>query len=117
MSDRTEISRRFPRIASHCTVLVRSLTRAGIEEFAHTTTLALGGCAIVTDEEVPLDSTLELLMTLDHQVVQARGRVVYGRSLGDGRHEIGLEFTNVDDDYRDLIEAFLKKVLVSSAAE
>ena len=117
MSNRPEDLRRFSRVSSHCTVLVRSLTQAGIEEFAHTKTLGLGGCAIVADEEVPLDTILELLMTLDHQVIQARGRVVYDRPMDDGRHEIGLEFTHVDDDYRDMIESFLKKALESSVVD
>lgn|GEM_PF-1174130 len=117
MTGPSEDSRRYPRVSSQCSVLVRSLAQVGIEEFAHTMTLGLGGCAIVTDESVPLESTLELLMTLDHQVVQARGRVVYDRPMEDGRREIGLEFTHVDDDYKELIESFLKKALESPVAD
>jgi PilZ domain-containing protein len=87
--------RRFPRIASHHAVLAKNL--AGVEEFGHTKTIAVGGCSFVADESLGVGSPLELLITVDGHVVSARARVVYEHDEADGRKEIGVEFASVDD--------------------
>ena len=103
--DELPTRRRFPRIASHHTVLARSLSD-GLEEFGQTKSIAVGGCSFVADESLGVGSPLELLLTVDGQVVSARARVVYELEE-EGRIEIGVEFASLDD--ANTIERLLTK--------
>src|SRR5216684_3353025 len=69
--------RRFPRIASNHAVLAKRLGADGLEEFGLTNTIAVGGCSFIADESLGVGSPLELLITVDGQVIHAKGRVVY----------------------------------------
>lgn len=96
MSEEQTSRRRFPRIASHHAVLAKASGRDGLEEFGQTKTIAVGGCSFIADEAFGAGSNLELLITVDGQVIKARGRVVYELDV-DGRKEIGVEFAGLDD--------------------
>ncbi len=89
--------RRFPRIASHHSVLLKRLGDE-MEGFAQTQTIALGGCSVVSNEPVGTGSTLELLIAAEGGVITARGRVVYENDLPDGRFELGVEFLDLSQD-------------------
>jgi c-di-GMP-binding flagellar brake protein YcgR len=93
-----EAQRRFPRIASHHSVMVTKLTD-GSEERGLTNTIALGGCGVITSDSIGMGNTVELLIAIDPQnVIKALGRVVYERPLDDGRYEVGVEFVHMNDD-------------------
>ena len=89
--------RRFPRIASHHAVLAKKLGSGGLEEFGRTNTIAVGGCSFIAGESMGVGSPLELLITVDGQVLSAKARVVYEHEVDGGRKEIGVEFASVDD--------------------
>jgi hypothetical protein len=89
--------RRFPRIASHHAVLAKRLGADGLEEFGRTNTIALGGCSFIAAESMGVGSPLELLITVDGQVISAKARVVYEHDADGSRKEIGVEFATVDD--------------------
>src|SRR5947209_19791712 len=89
--------RRFPRLASHHSLLVKKLGAEALEEFGHTTTIARGGCCFIAAESLGTGATLDLLMTVDHEVLHTRARVVYERPSDDGQLEVGVEFLNLDD--------------------
>ena len=89
--------RRFPRIASHHTVLLKRLGDE-LEEFAQTRTIALGGCSVVSGERIGVGSTLELLIAAEGGVITARGRVIYEKELPDGRFDLGVEFRDLSDE-------------------
>jgi c-di-GMP-binding flagellar brake protein YcgR len=94
----SEAQRRFPRIASHHSVMVTKLTD-GSEEIGLTKTIALGGCGVITADSVGMDHTVELLIAITpDNVIKALGRVVYERPLEDGRYEVGVEFVHMNDD-------------------
>src|SRR2546421_262094 len=50
MSEEHGARRRFPRIASHHTVLAKKSGSDGLEEFGRTKSMAVGGCSFVADE-------------------------------------------------------------------
>src|SRR5436305_1793973 len=50
MSEEHAARRRFPRIASHHTVLAKKSGSDGLEEFGRTKSMAVGGCSFVADE-------------------------------------------------------------------
>ncbi len=92
----SEEERRFPRLPSHLSVLVRNIEDGGVEELAHTKSIALGGCSFVSDEEIVKGARLEILIAVEHDVIRAEARAVYERQLDDGRREVGVEFTDLD---------------------
>ena len=97
MSDEHTTRRRFPRIASHHAVLAKKSGSDGLEEFGRTKSIAVGGCSFIADEPLGVGSPIELLITVDGNVVSARARVVYEHDVDGGRKEIGVEFAGVDD--------------------
>jgi hypothetical protein len=100
--------RRFPRIASHHSVLLTKLDD-GAEGVAMTKTIALGGCCVVSSERFGAGSSIELLIAIDREhVVKALGRVVYERVLEDGYSEIGVEFVHVNDEDARVIEGLFE---------
>ena len=111
MSDTGPDSRRFPRIETRQSVLVRKVDEQGaVEELAPTKTLAIGGCCVVTDRPLGRGSHVELLISLEHNVVTARGQVVYEVLGEDGRTENGIQFTRLDDQAAHAIHRlFIKK--------
>jgi hypothetical protein len=107
MSEDFPARRRFPRIASHHTVLAKNLGSDGLEEFGHTRSIAVGGCSFVTGDSMGVGSLLELLITVDGSVITSRARVVYEKDVDGGRTEIGVEFATLDD--AGVIERLLTK--------
>ncbi len=92
----SEEERRFPRLASHLSVLVRNIEDGGLEELAHTKSIALGGCSFVSDEQITMGARLEILIAVEREVIRAEARAVYDRPTEDGRREVGVEFTDLD---------------------
>jgi hypothetical protein len=97
MSELPPPRRRFPRIATHHAVLVRELD-GPLEGFARTSSMALGGCSFVSDEPLREGANVELLINVAGRVITARGRCVYDNPVEDGRHEIGVEFTQLAEE-------------------
>src|SRR6266702_2598846 len=100
--------RRFPRIASHHSVLLKRLGDE-MEEFVRTKTIAVGGCSVVSAERVGLGSNLELLIAVDGGVVTARGRVIYENEMSDGRFDVGVEFGDLDANDAERISQMFEK--------
>ena len=101
--------RRFPRFASHHSVLVSKLD-GDVEEFAMTKTLAVGGCCVVSAERLGKGSPVELLIAIDRDhVIKALGRVAYEHVLEDGYSDVGIEFVNLSDDDAQLIEELFER--------
>ena len=94
----SEELRRFPRIASRHSVLVKKVGDRGdqVEEFGSTKTIALGGCSFTALERLGVGSDLELLIAVEGRVINASAHVVYERAMVDGRFEVGVEWVRLD---------------------
>lgn len=102
--------RRYPRISSQHTVLVKRLGDAEIEAFAATTSVGLGGCGFTSDERVPVGEMLEILISARPEVISAKARVVYVQALPSGKQEIGVQFIGLPEMDRDKIQQLLEVV-------
>ncbi len=102
-------SRRFPRVPSRNAVLVKE-TSDGDEAFVPTRTLSLGGCSFLSREPIDAGEILELLISVEQRVVQARARVVYSRQAEDQRYEVGVEFGELDPGDREILNGLLEAV-------
>jgi c-di-GMP-binding flagellar brake protein YcgR len=102
--------RLYPRIPARYAVLVRCVDPP-VEGFARTSDLSIGGCGVLTDEPIPANAHVEMLITVAHQIVRVTGRTVYSQERDDGRREIGVEFLDVAYEDVELIERiFTSKV-------
>lgn len=98
--------RRFPRSPAKHTALVKTID-AGVEGFACTSNVSVGGCSILTREPVRAGVAVELMVTIDSRVIQVFGRTVYSREVEPGRVEVGVEFLDVIEEDAVLLESLL----------
>ena len=107
-AEENQARRRFPRIDSHHSVLLKRLEDER-EEFVKTKTIAVGGCSVVSADRIGVGSSLELLIAVDGGVVTARGRVIYENELSDGRFDVGVEFGDLSSEDAERIQQVFEK--------
>ena len=106
--DRTA-KRRYPRIPSENAVLVKRLTAEQIEGFAKTRVVGLGGCMFVSDEALGVGAGLEILISVRGRVAKAVGKVVYELPTEDAHREVGVEFVELPEADREVIESLFRQ--------
>lgn len=87
--------RRFPRISTRTSVLVRKLGGRIKGELSTTLVVGRHGCSLVQPDPQPAGSELYLSILVGREIVEARVRVVYSRPIEGGSFEIGVEFMEV----------------------
>lgn len=107
MKNEASEHRRFPRFPARHTALLRTID-AEAEGFGRTIVVSVGGCGVLTREEIPAGVAVELMMTIDRRVVQVVGRTVYTRPVEDGLTEVGVEFLDVADEDVELLRETLE---------
>lgn len=104
MLDQAGHRRKFPRIPSQNAVLVKQLGGKEVEGFAKTSVVGLGGCMFMCDEAFGQGAYLDLYIAIKKTVVKALSKVAYERRQEDSRFEIGVEFIQINETDRRLIE-------------
>ena len=102
-------TRRFPRVRSQHSALVRLLGGDPFEEFARTQVVGLGGCMFLSEQSLGFGSLLEVLIALEGKVVRTDARVVYEIPRQDLRHEVGVEFLRISNDDRGLLASLVAR--------
>ena len=97
--------RRYPRIDSENSVLVRSLGPYRREGFVKTRVMGLGGCMFVNDESLGVGTFLDLALAISGDVAHTRGRIVYEIPRREGILEVGVEFLGLSGADRSVIGA------------
>jgi Tfp pilus assembly protein PilZ len=100
MNSQYSKKRRFPRIPSSNAVLAHRLGDSPAEELSKTQVMGLGGCMFTSNESFGVGSNLQLLITINREVVKSNAHVVWEREIENRRFEVGVEFTALDDDAR-----------------
>ncbi len=113
MADEYPRRRRFPRISSEHTVLVKKLGGDAAEAFAKTRVVGLGGCMFVSAAPIGVGSIVEALISVHLRVVRALVRVAYENPKGENEVEVGVEFVEISSADRQVIEAMLKGATAS----
>ncbi len=88
-------ARRFPRVPSKNSVVVRKLGAGAEGGLTTTEVVGLGGCSFVHAEPQEAGETLYLSILIGVELAEARVRVVYSKPREEGGFEIGVEFTEV----------------------
>ena len=99
--------RRFPRIPSRNSVVLRKIGANPRGELTLTRVVGLGGCSFVHPTPQGVGSTLYLSILVGEEIGQARLRVAYERPRPDGRYEIGVEFQEISEKDRALLESLV----------
>ena len=100
-----EQKRRFPRIPSENTVLVTRVGDRGLDRFARTHTVGLGGCGFVSEEDLGEGATVELMISIRPRAIRARARVAYQVPREGGSFDVGVEFIDLTEEERLVLEA------------
>ncbi|HSH69069.1 MAG TPA: PilZ domain-containing protein [Deferrisomatales bacterium] len=94
MTDYTA-QRRYPRIESENSLLVRCVGACRQEGFVKTQVVGLGGCSFINDEPLGVGTPLEVAFSVRGQVGRSSGRIVYEIPKRFGRIEVGVEFVGI----------------------
>ena len=108
MEDGQEARRRFPRVPVENKVLVRDPADTPRAEFAETNSVGLGGCGFRSELPLEVDQRIELLILVDPLLLKAKARVAYTRPLDDGGFDVGVEFVELKDKDREVLEGLLE---------
>ena len=110
MDEEFPVERRFPRIPSHHSVLVKRLDPVRpTEELALTEVVGLGGFMFMSDEPLGEGSRLEVLISLEGRVLKTVSRVAYERPGPEGKFEVGVEFLEIPEADRDALSIILER--------
>ena len=96
--------RRYPRIPSENAVLVKLLGSEVSEGFAKTTSVGLGGCMFLNADTIGVGAYLDLLISVRGTVAKAMAKVVYEIPVDDDGYQVGVEFIQISDADRRLLE-------------
>jgi hypothetical protein len=107
MSADEPIPRQFPRIPAENTVLIQPLGPADQEALTKTRQIGLGGVLVSSVDSLGVDSYLRLIINLEHDDVEATGRVVWEKATEEGTFDIGVAFVSIDAAHRDRILALM----------
>jgi len=100
--------RRFPRIPSKNSLLIKTLDAPAAGRLARTQVLGLGGCMFHSDEPFGVGANLSLHIAVQERFIRALGRVAYENRRGD-RYEVGVEFLEISDEEKDLLAALFRQ--------
>jgi len=101
----TPTRRQFPRIPAENVVMIHRIGPAEHQKMATARQIGLGGLMISSLEPLGVDSYLRLKITIDNDVVEATGRVVWERPADDGSIDVGVAFISIDSAHSDTILA------------
>jgi len=108
MSEDYAKKRRFPRIPSSNPIMVRRLGPESVTRLTTTRVMGLGGCMFVNKESFGKDSLLSLLILVQGHYVDAKARVVYELPKENASFDIGVEFLEISDEDRGIIQTLFE---------
>ncbi len=106
----TPSRRQYPRIPSENVVMIHRIGPVEQAEMATARQIGLGGLMISSVEPLGVDSFLRLTITIEHEVVEATGRVVWEKPGADGTYDVGVAFISIDSAHSDTILAQMEQV-------
>ena len=101
----TPTRRQFPRIPTENVVLIHRMGPEEQREMATARQLGPGGLMVNSIDSLGVDSYLRLMLTIDHEIVEAIGRVVWEKPGKDGGFDVGVAFVSIDGAHSDRIMA------------
>jgi hypothetical protein len=75
-------------------------------------TLNISEAGILLEAYFPIDASYQILLTigLKDKLVDLKGRLAHSRPTEKGKHEVGIEFIEVDDAARQTLKEFVSSI-------
>jgi c-di-GMP-binding flagellar brake protein YcgR len=75
-------------------------------------TLNISEAGILLEAYFPIDASYKILLTigLKDKLVDLKGRLAHSRPTEKGKHEVGIEFIEVDDAARQTLKEFVSSI-------
>lgn len=75
-------------------------------------TLNISESGILLEAYFPIDTSYKILLTigLEERLVDLEGRLAHSRPTEKGRHEVGIEFIEVDGNARRMLKDFISSI-------
>lgn len=105
--------RQFPRIPNDYALFVRKIDDGADGVTAKTSQVGLGGCMFSSDLNLGVGATLYLVMLVGQDPVEAKARVIYELRKERGGYQIGVEFLEVAERDRAILEELFSENLPS----
>ncbi len=104
-------ARHYPRVKNLNLVQIDRHDDAGAADLATGRTLDIspGGIRLELHHPLPLRTIVEMSLALDNDLVDVRGKVVYLEEIDDDRCAMGIQFIDVADQARLLLERYVEK--------
>ncbi len=75
-------------------------------------TLNVSESGILLEAYFPIDTSHKILLTigLEEKLVDLKGRLAHIRPTEKGKHEVGIEFVEMDEDARQMVKDFIESL-------
>jgi len=97
--------RRFSRIPSTCSVLVRFPDGAQPQRFSSTQVVGMGGCSFLHPRALDPGTHLWLDVAVGSKLVEAEAQVAYSRPTSGPQFEVGVEFLRLSASDRAILSS------------
>jgi uncharacterized protein (TIGR02266 family) len=94
-------------------IIFNGLEKNSLSSLARVRNISAGGCCLRTEKFLPPGSILELKINFPHleKPVHALSKVIWTRQIGNtGKYEFGIQFIEIDENLRSLIDEQIKSV-------
>ena len=112
--------RRHPRIQKLNLVQISRFDEEGFRAdlaTGRTLNLSYGGMRLELHHPLPLRSVVSLTLALDNNLVDVRGKVVYLEELDEERSAMGIEFIDLADESRQLLDRYVDNAIPAEEDE
>ncbi len=110
--------RHFPRIRNVLLVEISQFDERGFRAdmaTGRTLDISYGGLRLELNHPLPLRSTVTLTLALGEGLVQVKGKVVYLEQIEGDRCAMGIQFTDLASKSRQLLDAYVEKIMAVNA--
>ncbi len=104
--------RHHPRVKNLSLVQVDRRNEEGLPAdlaTGRTLDISPGGIRLELHHPLPLRTIVEMSLALDNDLVDVRGKVVYLEEIDDEHCAMGIQFTDVSEQARRLLEQYVEK--------
>ena len=118
-----EERRKFPRISGKIPVQYRALSNISKEDFENlgqkiynTSTKNFSSCGlcIVTNEIIPPNTILEVILAFPEHKIKAVGRVVWSEETEPGKMQTGIDYLSIENKQASAMAQSIAEFLINS---
>ncbi|OIO02640.1 hypothetical protein COY52_03020 [Candidatus Desantisbacteria bacterium CG_4_10_14_0_8_um_filter_48_22] len=118
-----EERRTFPRISGKIPVKYRALSNISKEDFENlgqkiyntsTKNFSTSGLCIVTNEIIPPNTILEIILAFPEHKIKAIGRVVWSEETEPGKMQTGVDYLSIENNQASAMAQSIAEFLINS---